>query len=114
MKIAIAAAILGVVVFNASLALNIGKCSDITLNKVEVRASGENNGEEKPGCRVEEITIKVWIGYGPEYEMLTNMDRWCHKNQGYIDVCIERFRHDLAGHSQGFIECLWPVTCYVP
>ena len=56
-KIVIAAAILGVAVFNATTALNIGKSSDLTLAKIEAVAQGEGgDGSDECWQRVEIYT----------------------------------------------------------
>ena len=47
-KIAIAAAILGVAVFNTTIALNIVKNSDFTLEKIEALAQSEDPDDD--GC----------------------------------------------------------------
>ena len=58
LKIAIATAILGVAVFNATLALNIGKSSDFTLAKIEAVAQGEGGIGDGP-CFIE---YEFWGG----------------------------------------------------
>ena len=111
LKIAIATAILGVAVFNATLALNIGKSSDFTLAKIEAVAQGEggNGCEGCTGCTQASAFGGGYLNDGNSF-ITWDWQTWeCFQNTGSLNPCTEGFYY----HYQDGIEFedYWDVYC---